>query len=128
MSAELGLKCDQARAVVAKARRNAIEARGVADLAARDVADRLVRDSRYDPLDLAVYAAAKARADEAQLAHNQARTEYDSAFHEWQESTTLGGAILRMKDALENEKPPAVAPAEGDETKTNVQERCDFNA
>ncbi len=36
----------------------------------------------------------------------------------------------RISDQLlqEMQKPPAVAPAEGDETKTNVQERCDFNA
>lgn len=128
MSAELGLKCDQARVAVATARHNAIEARGVADLAARDVADRLVRDNRYDPLDLAVYVAAKAKADEAQLAHIQASAAYGLAFQEWEESVSLGGEIVRTEDPAENEKPPAVAPAEGGETKTNVQERCDFNA
>lgn len=120
MSAELGLKCDQARVAVATARHNAVEARGVADLAARDVADRLISDNRYDPLDLAVYVAAKAKAEEEQLAHIQARATYESAFQEWQESTTVGGAIIRMKEALENEKPPAVAPAEGDEATSPI--------
>lgn len=119
MSAELGLKCDQARVAAATARHNAVEAKGVADLAARDVADRLVRDNRYDPLDLAVYVAAKAKADEAQLAHIQASAAYGLAFQEWEESVSLGGKIIRTEDAAENEKPPAVAPAEGGETKTN---------
>lgn len=116
MSKEVALKCDQARVAVATARHNAAAARGVADLAARDVADRLVRDNRYDPLDLAVYKAAKAKADEAQVVFVQASATYDRAFREWQEGTTLGGAILRLADAAENEKPPAVAPAEGGET------------
>lgn len=128
MSNELGLKCDQAQVAVATARHNAIEAKGVADLAARDVADRLVRDNRYDPLDLAVYVAAKAKADEAQLTHSQAAAAYGLAFQEWEESVSLGGEIVRTEDAAENEMPPAVAPAEGGEIKTNVQERCDFNA
>lgn len=117
MSNELGLKCDQARVAVATARHNAADARGVADLAARDVADRLLRDNRYDPLDLAVYKAAKAKADEAQIVFVQASADYGRAFNEWQSSTILGGAILRMADAAENEKPPAGATAEGDETK-----------
>lgn len=119
MSAELGLKCDQARGVVAKARRNAADARGVADLAARDVADRLVRDNRYDPLDLVVYKAAKEKADEAQIAFAQASAAYGLAFQEWEESVSLGGETIRTEEAAENEKPPAGATAEGDETKTN---------
>lgn len=116
MSNELGLKCDQARVAVATARHNAIEARGVADLAARDIADRLVRENRYDPLDLAVYVAAKAKADEAQLAHIQASAAYGLAFQEWEEIVSFGGEIIRTQVATENEKPPAVAPAEGGET------------
>lgn len=128
MSGELGLKCDQARVVVAKARHNAAEARGVADLAARDIADRLVRDNRYDPLDLAVYKAAKAKADDAQILFVQASAAYGLAFQEWAESVSLGGEIIRTEEAAENEKPPAVAPAGSGETKTSKQERCDSNA
>jgi len=118
MNAELGLKCDQARVVVANARRNAVEARGVADLAARDIADRLVRDNRYDPLDLAVYKAAKEKADEARIMFVQASAAYGLAFQEWEESVSLGGEIIRTEEAAENEKPSAVAPAEGVETET----------